>query len=100
MSNLRDEIANSMRSAMRERWMGKGFGRESTHQRGLRGRTMRGVVEPRRAGQGGVEPPASSMKLEAWTPVLALRETAEQHAADGDAKLAEGTGRERVARAP
>ena len=57
MSNLRDEIANSMRSAMRERWMGKGFGRESTHQRGLRGRTMRGVVEPRRAGQGRVELP-------------------------------------------
>ena len=61
---------------------------------------MRGIVEPRRADQGGVEPPASSMKLEARTPVLALRETAEQHTADGNANLAEGTGRERVVGAP
>jgi len=28
------------------------------------------------------------MKLEARTPVLALKETAEEHATDGDAKLA------------
>ena len=53
---------------------------------------MRGIVEPRRADQGGVSnPPASSMKLEARTPVLALRETAEQHTADGNENLAEGT---------
>ena len=57
MSNLRDEIANSTQS-MRERCMGKGrFERRCTHQRGRRGRAMRGVVEPRRVGQGGVEPP-------------------------------------------
>ena len=37
--------------------------------------------------RGESNPPASSMKLEARTPVLALREMAEQHAADGDAKL-------------
>ena len=40
------------------------------------------------------------MKLEARTPVLVLRVTAEQHAADGDANLAEGTGRERVVVSP
>ena len=40
------------------------------------------------------------MKLEARTPVLALRETAEEHAADGNANLAEGTGRERVIGSP
>ena len=40
------------------------------------------------------------MKLEARTPVLALREMAEEHAADGDANLARGTGREAVVGAP
>ena len=40
------------------------------------------------------------MKLEARTPVLALRETAEQHTADSNANLAEVTGRERVVGAP
>ena len=101
MSNLRDEIANSTQS-MRERCMGKGrFERRSTHQRGRRGRAMRGIVGPRRADQGGIEPPASNMKLEATrTPVLALRMTAEQHAADGEANLAKDTGRERVVGAP
>ena len=48
MSNLRDEIANSTQS-MRERCMGKGrFERRSTHQRGRRGRAMRGIVGPQR----------------------------------------------------
>jgi hypothetical protein len=61
---------------------------------------MRGIVGPRRADQGGIEPPASNMKLEARTPVLALRMTAEQHAADGEANLAKDTGRERVVGAP
>ena len=49
---------------------------------------------------GESNPPASSMKLEARTPVLALKEMAEEHAADGNANLAEGTGRERVVGAP
>ena len=40
------------------------------------------------------------MKLEARTPVLALRETAEQHTADCNANLAEGTVCERVVGAP
>ena len=62
---------------------------------------MREIVEPRRARtRGESNPPASSMKLEARTPVLALRETAAEHATDGDPQLAEGTGRERVVRAP
>ena len=57
MNNLRDEIANNTQS-MRERWIGKGqFERRSTHQRARRGHAMRGVVEPRRAGQGRVELP-------------------------------------------
>ena len=38
--------------------MGKGrFERQSTHQRDRRGRAMRGVVKPQRAGQGRVELP-------------------------------------------
>jgi hypothetical protein len=40
------------------------------------------------------------MKLEARTPVLALREMAEQHTADGNANLAEGTVCERVVVSP
>ena len=40
------------------------------------------------------------MQLEARTPVLALREMAKEHAADGDANLAKGTGREGVVGAP
>ena len=40
------------------------------------------------------------MKLEARTPVLALRMTAEQHAADGNPNLAKSTGQERVVGAP
>ena len=38
--------------------MGEGqFERRSTHQRRRRGRAMRGIVDPRRAGQGRVELP-------------------------------------------
>ena len=57
MSNLRDEIADSPRS-MREQCMGGvWFERRCTHQRGPRVRATRGIVGPRRADQGGVEPP-------------------------------------------
>lgn len=45
---------------------------------------------------GESNPPASSMKLEARTPVLALKETAKQHAADGDAELAGFRDRQRA----
>jgi hypothetical protein len=84
MSDLRDEIANSTRS-MRERCMGKGrFERRCTHQRGRRGRTMRGIVGLRRADQGGVDLPCLQYETGGCTPVLVLRETAEQHAADSD----------------
>ena len=49
---------NTKNKVPHERWMGKGqFERRSTHQRRRRGRAMRGIVEPRRAGQGRVELP-------------------------------------------
>ena len=81
--------------------MGKGqFERRSTHQQRRKGHAMCRIVEPRRGGKGESKSFASSLILEARTPVLALREMAEEHAADGDANLARGTGREFVVGAP
>ena len=63
-------------------------------------RNARDSWAPKGGPGGSRTPTASSMKLEARTPVLALRETAVQHAADGNANLAECTGRERVVGPP
>ena len=96
MSNLRHEIATE--HAVNAGAMGwAGCVRASLHapERSQKPRNARDDRAPKGRPEGSRQsnPPASSVKLEARTPVLPLTETAEQRTAYSDANLAKGTGR-------